>query len=125
MEILSDVDTICILHMRKECVCDSRTAGLIHTRTSMFAHDGLPFARELLRRAGTIVLIVVNNSFDFIWLADAFRRTLFGIRFAWRDAFKRISRETIALRHSALARQKRKSPFLVTVSCLPYTLLHK
>jgi len=68
-----------------------------------------------------IVLIVVNNSFDFIWSTDASRRALFGIRFA----FKRISRETIAPRHFACAPKEKISLSLQSLAFLILYYINK
>lgn len=86
---------------------------------SICTRRGLPLSREPLQRAKTIVLIVVNNSFDLVGrrVSDVLYLELDS---RGSDAFKRISRETIAPRHSALARQKEKiSLFLSRYGILP------
>lgn len=93
----------------------SRTKGVnAHARTQATVR----LLRELLRRARTIVLIVVNNSFDFIWPADALYLELD----SHGDAFKRISRERPLPLVTPRAHQKRKSLSL-SLSLQPLTFL--
>lgn len=92
------------------CISYKRRGTFVKRRNS--TSDNLPFCD-----ARAIILVIVNNSFDFIWSGS---QCTF-IRDQIRDAFKQISRETITIR-------KRKSPFfslfryLVSISCLSYVL---
>lgn len=99
--------------------------GLMHTRVHAHANGSSPFARAFATDGGarTIVLMVVNNSFNFIWSTrpDALYLGLD----PHGDAFKRISRETIAPRYSACAPKEKISLSLQSLAFLILYCINK
>lgn len=118
-----------ILYTRKKHVRDSGAVerkGLMHTRVRAHANDGSPFARTFAARGAQGPLSLSSLIIHLILFGRPTRPDALYLGLdPHGDAFKRISRETIAPRRSACAPKEKISLSLQSLAFLILYCINK